>query len=554
MAVRLATIALLAALALAVAAAATPAGDARPSQVCAACGAAAQGIVSTAPTFVVSGRGWGHGVGMSQWGAYGYARRGRSYAWILGHYYRGTELTRQPTTQVRVLLAQGRSSLALGSSVEFRVRDATGKVHRLQAGELRLGPALRIKTKGAEKAEPLPGPLTFMPGATPLSLGRPYRGWMQVSVIDKKLQVVNLVSLESYLYGVVPDEVPDDWPPEALKAQAVAARSYALATRKTGGTFDLYDDTRSQVYGGVNAERFATTAAVDATARQVVTYRGRVAVTYFFSTSGGRTAAIQDAWPGARPVPYLVSVPDPHDTASPYHRWGPVVFSAQPLRKKLRLPAALLDVRTTQNPSARVSNVIVVSPLGQVTVSGSDVRTLLGLRSTWFRVGVLSVARPIGAVPYGSAVQLTGVARGVSGPTLQARAGEAWDSAAKLTPAPDGTFSARVTPEATTTYRVAGGKALSPPLRVPVAAAVRLSPGADSGVLRGTVRPALAGVRVVIERQSGASWITVASAQTDAQGAFRARLSLSKGLYRAVAGPGRGLVTGTSPVLRVVAA
>ena len=100
------------------------------------------------------------------------------------------------------------------------------------------------------------------------------------------MRIVNHVGLEAYLFGVVPGEMPFYWLPEALKVQAVAARSYALAVRKTGSDFDLYPDVRSQVYSGISGERAATTAAVQATAGQVVLYRGRIATTYFFSTSG----------------------------------------------------------------------------------------------------------------------------------------------------------------------------------------------------------------------------------------------------------------------------
>ena len=150
-------------------------------------------------------------------------------------------------------------------------------------------------------------------------------------------RVVNVVGLDAYLFGVVPSEVPSDWPVEALKAQAVAARSYALATRKPGGAFDAYADTRSQVYGGLDAEKPATTAAVQETSTQVVLYGGKAATTYFFSTSGGRTASIEDVWPGSVPVPYLVSVPDPYDKASPYHSWGPVPITAAKLKSALAL-------------------------------------------------------------------------------------------------------------------------------------------------------------------------------------------------------------------------
>src|SRR5213078_2730297 len=106
------------------------------------------------------------------------------------------------------------------------------------------------KVDGAATARALPGPLLFQPGTTPLQLKHVYRGSMQIDVVNGKLRAINFVGLEQYLYGVVPSEMPYTWAPEALKAQAVVARSYALATRRSGA-FDLYPDTRSQVYLGV---------------------------------------------------------------------------------------------------------------------------------------------------------------------------------------------------------------------------------------------------------------------------------------------------------------
>ena len=126
-----------------------------------------------------------------------------------------------------------------------------------------------------------------------------------MSVANGSLRAVNSVALEAYLYGVVPSEMPKDWLPEALKAQAVAARSYALAVRKTGSWFDLYPDTRSQVYLGIAHEAPSTTAAVQETAGEVVLYQGRLATTYFFSSSGGRTASAPEVWPSSPPTPYL---------------------------------------------------------------------------------------------------------------------------------------------------------------------------------------------------------------------------------------------------------
>src|SRR5205085_418806 len=138
----------------------------------------------------------------------------------------------------------------------------------------------KIKLKPGAPAKHLPGPIMFTPGRAPVSLYKPYRGSMQVSSNGSSLTAINYVRLEDYVRGVVPQEISSEWPTEALKAQAVASRTYAVATRKSGA-FDVYADTRSQVYGGVDAETFATNAAVDATTGQVVEYRGHAAVTYF---------------------------------------------------------------------------------------------------------------------------------------------------------------------------------------------------------------------------------------------------------------------------------
>src|SRR5207248_3615933 len=180
------------------------------------------------------------------------------------------------------------------------------------AGTVSFGEGLMLAVDGNTSRQKLTAPLTFTAGkGGPLTLTRPYRGQIQVDVVDGRLRAVDIVGLEQYLYGVVPAEMPSGWAPEALKAQAIAARSYALATRKVAAPFDVYADTRSQVYLGISHERAASTAAVDATKGQVLTFAGKVATTYFFSTSGGQTESSLD-WTGVA-VPYLVSVPDPYD-------------------------------------------------------------------------------------------------------------------------------------------------------------------------------------------------------------------------------------------------
>jgi stage II sporulation protein D len=421
------------------------------------------------PVFVITGRGWGHGVGLSQYGALGFARQGGGYEEILTHYYQGTELAEAPVKRMRVLLAAGAKMLDVGSESTFRVRDAVGDVHELPAGTQRFGPGLRLRVVGRAKLAKLQGPLVFLPGREPLRLkGRAYRGELRVLVDKARLRAINNLGLEAYLYGVVPSEMPHHWPLEALKAQAVAARSYALATRRSG-EFDVYSDVRSQVYRGIPEEETQTNEAIDATAGQVVTYGGQVAHTYFFSTSGGRTATVTDVWPSSKPTPYLVSVADPHDSISPYHRWKPAILTAKAARARLKVPGPLLDLRTTITGSGRVGTLAAVGPAGETPIKGGDVRRLLDLRSTWFRIGVLALARPEAPVAPGGQLTLTGIARGLAGVTLEQQApGETWKPVAKVKSAPSGAFAVAVKPTATTLYRLAYGTTRSTAVRVVV--------------------------------------------------------------------------------------
>ena len=504
--------------------------------------------------FVVSGRGWGHGIGMSQYGALGFALRGWTYDRILAHYYRGTELVRRPATRVRVLLAEGRTSLTVASTTPFTVRDGMGVPHQLAPGTYRFGSGLKLPVDFGLPL-PLRGPLVFSPDGAPLALGgRRYRGSLQVSVQRGRLRVINVVGLDGYVAGVVPDEVPPRWPAEALKAQAVAARSYALAVRKRSGPFDVYADTRSQVYGGVGAEEKTTTAAVTATAGQVLEYDGRVAVTYFFSTSGGRTASIADVW-DSPPVPYLVSVPDPYDSASPHHSWGPTPITAARLRATLRARAAIVDVRTTVNRSLRVSRVVATTTRGESSISGTAFRTALGLRSTWFRIGVLSLELPQKrTVAFASRVDLHGVARDVRGVTLERReSGRPWASSGRVTADTDGRFSVTVTARAPSAYRLATREVRTGPVRVGVAPSLRLLVPSDPSMLAGVIRPILRGASVVVERRTDVRWSTVARAAVDARGRFEANITLTPGTYRARLAPVRGFAAAVSRPLNIVA-
>ena len=364
--------------------------------------ALASAAVAAAPAradLVLNGHGWGHGVGLSQYGAYGYALLdGRDHAWILGHYYPGTALARSGTGSMRVLLKRTRTPKLCGVT---RLRAADGRRVRLsEQGQYKLslsrGRVRVVTTSSGRTRARLTGPVTATGGSSWCLRGAAqngvrdgfYRGSARLIADGRALLVVNRVGLESYLRGVVPSEMPSSWPAEALQAQAVIARSYALRSRRAATfPYDVFADVRSQVYGGLAREVPSTTAAVTATKRQVVTAGGTVAQTFFFSTSGGRTATNEEVWGGV-PIAYLRSVDDPHDDLSPYHDWT-ARFTDAAARRKLRSlgVGAVRDMAvTTRTPSGRAATIEVRGKDATVEVAASRIQALLGLRSTWFDV------------------------------------------------------------------------------------------------------------------------------------------------------------------------
>jgi SpoIID/LytB domain len=491
---------------------------------------------------------------MSQYGAQGYAQKSFTYDQILAHYYPGTELGTAPVNRVRVLLANT-PSVTISSLGDVKMKDGVGTTTTLPAASWTLGPGLKFKLPGSDQAQPLTGPLTFTATIAPLYFKRPYRGTFTITSDGKKLSLVDTLGLEPYLNGVVPSEMPSTWLPDALDAQAVVARSYALAMRKTTGLFDVYGDTRSQVYGGLLAEKPSTTEAVSATAGEVLLYDGKVAVTYFYSTSGGKTASIADVW-NSQPVPYLVSVPDPYDTISPYHDWGPLSFTAAQVRKALKLPGRLLDVQTNLNASGRVSTVDATGDQGDVTVGADVLRSGLGLRSTWFTIGVIALdPLSVKPVPYGTTVMLSGLGRGLTDVTLeqQAYGTKVWTPVGPVKPAPDGSVTIPAKATAPGSYRLTSGGKPSGTAKLIVAPVAKLKvPSAPTG-LAGTVRPVLPGVPVQIQRTNDTGgWTTVVTTTVDDTGAFTASLPVTPGTYRVRVVAGKGWAVALSSELQVV--
>jgi stage II sporulation protein D len=404
---------------------------------------------------------------MGQWGAYGYALHGWSATRILAHYYSGTTIGHDATKDVRVLLADAETSATVGSTAAWKLVDAAGTRLKLPAGPLTLPASLAA---GGHK---LVSPVTLKPGTEPLELGgTPYHGSLVVVSDGNTLQVVNDVRMQDYLDGVVAEEVPPGWPAAALQAQAIASRSFAdyeIEGVDTASPFDVYADGRSQVYGGIAAETPSTTAAVKGTIHQVVLYDGKVAVTYFSSSTGGETVSAAEANGSA--VPYLVSVPDPWDIYSPDHDWGPLLMSANAVGKALGLHAPLSDVQMTMGTSDHVASLTAIASGQKVTMTGAQVRDALALKSSWFQLGWLALQAPGGAVRAGTTVELKGTAKGLVGVTLESRtAGTDWQPAGSVAPDGSGSFTIDVSPRVTTWYRLAAGTVSAGFARVAVAA------------------------------------------------------------------------------------
>lgn len=355
------------------------------------------------PVFVFRGRGWGHGVGMSQYGAKGAALAGWDSARILAHYYRGTTLTQAPGGAIRILLAARRAQVRVKSAAPWQAVDETVSPETAVALALDTEYVLRPGASGIEIVDPAGTVVANFPGSFRVQTDDPagavrlgavrYRGALRIVPSGGRIDVVNVVGLEQYLYGVVPREMPANWgdtAPAALEAQAIAARTYAMAGVKPLAGYDHTNDQRSQVYGGVAAEDPRTTAAVDATKGQILTFQGSIITAFFFSTSGGRTESVENVFTKSPPLPYLVSVPDPFDKESPYHRaWPqPVSVTGGKLARMFGLPVPVVRVQVLRRgASPRVLLARLVARNGsRVDVTGAQLRRSLGLRDTWFIV------------------------------------------------------------------------------------------------------------------------------------------------------------------------
>ncbi|HKC77858.1 MAG TPA: SpoIID/LytB domain-containing protein, partial [Gaiellaceae bacterium] len=358
--------------------------------------------------------------------------------------------------------------------------------------------------------------------------GRAYHGTLLLRSDGRHVSVVNALALDTYLRGVVPSESPSHWPLAALEAQAVAARSYAVSELRPNAFYDLVPTTADQVYGGVTAERPSSDEAVYKTLGQVLTWEGQVARTYYSSSSGGRTEAVEDAWPGTAPIPYLRSVSDPYDTYSPHHDWGPYELSSTQLAARLGLGSPVESVHINRNQAWRVDSVNFRLASGAVvTRSGERIARTLHLLSTWFSVGQLQLTASNTRVLYGSAVTVAARAVNLRGALLRQRTGSGpWRTIRQVA----GPSQLRVEAQANTDFRLVVPGTSGTSVAVAVAPRLRVE-ALSSRLIGGEVSP-VPDAAIQIWRRVRGHWRIVAHPILNSRGAFRTPLPLRPVDYR----------------------
>jgi stage II sporulation protein D len=329
---------------------------------------------------------------------------GKPYVWISLVFSLVMVAPAQAALILRVAVQEGASAVKVGSSTKAAIRDGNGRnlgelaANSAQSAQFRSG-TVAINRWAANQIwiEPTANGYVWIGD-------RWYRGRTLLIPQKAGLTAINYVDIEQYLYSVLGAEMSGNWPQEALKAQAVAARSYALHQRLKSET-DLYDvdDTQSsQVYKGLQTESSGTYAAVDATAGQVLTYNSQIILAVFHSASGGHTENVEDVW--TEPLPYLRAVPD-FDQGAPVYQWKEN-FSRAQISNKISGVGNVISMkpeRTTSHGS--VITMKVVGDGGSRVMTGADLRRVLNLRSTRFTViplyGGMASARNSGKPPTG---------------------------------------------------------------------------------------------------------------------------------------------------------
>ncbi len=275
------------------------------------------------------------------------------------------------TRYVRVLVGKFRDEVVITSGEKIKVTDR--KSERFSF----IDPGKKV----GFRAESLKSPLEVESWNSPLAVnGKRYRGAVELHNVTGMVYVINNVKLDDYLLGVVPSEMPAGWPLEAMKSQAVAARTYAYyhILKQKNQLYDLDATTSSQVYGGVDAEKESGTRAVASTSGEIITYQRMPILSYFHSTCGGKTVDARHVWQNSD-FPYLDSVQCPYCSESPKYSWE---YRLGINEIKAALRREYPEVRTIQGISlkklqGRVTNVVVRHGGGIVRLTGNQFRLMV---------------------------------------------------------------------------------------------------------------------------------------------------------------------------------
>ena len=358
-------------------------------------------------TITITTDGWGHGRGMSQYGAWAAAKQGLTYQKILSFYYPGTTLASKSNGTMRVwITADTDNRLNVKPASGLRVKDSAGTALTLPTGSTYV--QWRISRSGSKRVlayQNAKGAWTTY--KTKLS---PTKVWTFSNTSSKKVTLVlpngttktyrgeiafrfsgtknalsvNAVGMEDYLKSVVPSEMPASWASEALKAQSVAARSYAARYKANLGgkkTYDICDTTSCQVYKGASTETAASSAAVSATSGKTLWYGGNAVWAEFSSSNGGYSVK------GS--FPYQVAQADPYD-ASMRQYWA-LPFTATAIQKKYptigTFSSITVNSRDGKGPwGGRVTSLTLKGSAKSVTVSGTSFKSTMGLRETLMQI------------------------------------------------------------------------------------------------------------------------------------------------------------------------
>jgi len=515
--------------------------------------------------FTLTGAGYGHGVGMSQWGAYGMAKAGYDATGIVTHYYTGTTVSPvQDDMDIRVNLLYkvgsaklrteplegggGAVEVTVGPNVvlggpadEFRFTAGGGQVRAVritggQSTDLGAAPTVTVRWAGTRTPGGAAGGATVANVVSAVSLdssGHRFRyGYLDIEAAGGgKLNVVNSVRLhDEYLYGI--SEVSSSWPDAAQQAQVLAARTYALAKLAAGvrSACDCHVDDGGGPYADQTFTGWSKASAaqgdrwvanVNATAASPTTglailYNGQPIKAFYSASSGGWTQSVADVWGGS--LPYAVAVPDPWmaDPANPNRSWTVVVPQAR-MASAFGVPAVVKVAVSQRYVSGAVQAITATLPDGSTTtISGTKLANALGLKSKY-----------VNAVDGDPGVPL---------PTATAPAPAAPAPAA---PAP-GAAPAPAAPPSNVKSRTVS--LLSP-------VAVVRKAGRTYKVV-GIVRPAKANLKAWRQRLVGDTWKTVETDKTNARGRYRfpglKATAKSAGTYRVLV-VRKGVVVGVSP-------